>query len=86
MATLEGIWRKTHAENVTMHLGRRAVTLDLERKVVRDDDGVDHRYGRLLLATGGDAAGCPMPPSRSSTSVRWTTISGCGRWPTGRSA
>lgn len=50
---LEGIWRKTHVENVTMHLGRRAVTLDLERKLVRDDNGVDFRYGRLLLATGG---------------------------------
>ncbi len=83
---LEGIWRKVPVENVTMHLGRRAVTLDLERKVVRDDNGVDYRYGRLLLATGGRRADCPMPPSRSSTSVRWTTISGCGRWPTGRSA
>jgi NADPH-dependent 2,4-dienoyl-CoA reductase/sulfur reductase-like enzyme len=50
---LETIWRKTPADQVTMHLGRRAAVLDTARKLVRDDAGTEHRYGKLLLATGG---------------------------------
>ncbi len=35
-----------------LHLGRRAVALDLGARAVRDDRGELHRYDRLLLATG----------------------------------
>ncbi len=38
---------------LTLHLGRRAVVLDVAAHEVRDDRGEVHGYDRLLLATGG---------------------------------
>jgi NADPH-dependent 2,4-dienoyl-CoA reductase/sulfur reductase-like enzyme len=47
------IWRKPELAGVTMHLGRRVVTLDPKGKRVTDDSGATHSFDRLLLATGG---------------------------------
>ena len=47
------IWRGTEAFGVDLHLGRRIAALDLEDRVARDDAGEEHRYEKLLLATGG---------------------------------
>ncbi len=48
------IWRGTQdVPGVDLHLGRRAVTLEPARKLVRDDRGDEYGYGKLLLATGG---------------------------------
>jgi 3-phenylpropionate/trans-cinnamate dioxygenase ferredoxin reductase subunit len=49
----ETIWRPPLPDDVELHLGRRAVLLDLTRKQVADDQGTGYRFGKLLLATGG---------------------------------
>ena len=49
----ESIWRQTASRNVEVFLGRRAISLAPEKKVVTDDQGVEYHYGKLLLATGG---------------------------------
>ncbi len=50
---LEKIWLKTAEQNVAMHLGRTVVSLDPKAKRVRDDQGNEYAYEKLLLATGG---------------------------------
>ena len=49
---VEKIWRKTE-ERADLHLGRRVTQLDPEKKVVRDDQGDEYTYEKLLIATGG---------------------------------
>jgi NADPH-dependent 2,4-dienoyl-CoA reductase/sulfur reductase-like enzyme len=48
----ESVWL-AEVPGLTLHLGRRAVALDLGAREVRDDQGVVHGYDRLLVATGG---------------------------------
>ena len=50
---LESIWRKATDQGVNLHLGRRALSLDLQAKRVTDDQGTVYSYDKLLLATGG---------------------------------
>jgi NADPH-dependent 2,4-dienoyl-CoA reductase/sulfur reductase-like enzyme len=50
---LEAVFRKPHTGAVTMHLGRRAVSLDPGRRQVTDDQGTTYSFRKLLLATGG---------------------------------
>jgi 3-phenylpropionate/trans-cinnamate dioxygenase ferredoxin reductase component len=47
------IWRGTEELGVELTLGRRIVSLDLDRRRVTDDLGDEYAYERLLLATGG---------------------------------
>jgi 3-phenylpropionate/trans-cinnamate dioxygenase ferredoxin reductase component len=47
------IWRKPELVGVTLHLGRRVVSLDPRGKRLTDDRGTMHTFDRLLLATGG---------------------------------
>jgi NADPH-dependent 2,4-dienoyl-CoA reductase/sulfur reductase-like enzyme len=47
------IWRKIEPEGVTLHLGRKARTLDARDKRVTDDQGTVYTFDKLLLATGG---------------------------------
>jgi NADPH-dependent 2,4-dienoyl-CoA reductase/sulfur reductase-like enzyme len=57
----KGLWLGKPEESVWLAdvprldavMSRRAVSLDLHTRVVRDDRGELHRYDRLLLATGG---------------------------------
>lgn len=49
---VEKIWRKT-AERAELHLSRKATQLDPDKKVVRDDQGDEYTYEKLLIATGG---------------------------------
>ncbi len=56
----EKIWRKTDKFNVDFHLGRRAVELDPAARRVRDDQGEEYSYEKLLLATGGTPARLPL--------------------------
>jgi len=49
----EKIWRGTDKLNVEFHLGRKATELDPVAKRVRDDQGDEYAYDKLLLATGG---------------------------------
>jgi 3-phenylpropionate/trans-cinnamate dioxygenase ferredoxin reductase component len=57
---LENVWRKTADIGVDLHLGRRATTLDLSRKRVIDNRGVEYTFDRLLLATGGTPRRLPF--------------------------
>ena len=50
---LESVWRNTAEAGLEMHLGRTAAELDLAAKRVRDDQGGDYTFDKLLLATGG---------------------------------
>jgi 3-phenylpropionate/trans-cinnamate dioxygenase ferredoxin reductase component len=48
----DGIWRGTEKHHVTMHLGRKAHSLDTAKKTVLDDQGTVFTFEKLLLATG----------------------------------
>lgn len=61
---LENIWRKTKEEKVDLHLGRRAVSLDVENKRLSDDQGDEYSYDKLLLATGGSPRKLPFGEDR----------------------
>ena len=51
---VESVWRKTsEVAAVELHLGRRATSVDVHRKIVVDDRGASHTFDKLLLATGG---------------------------------
>lgn len=47
------IWRGTEGLGVDVHVGNRIVELDPDACSVTDERGQEHRYERLLLATGG---------------------------------
>jgi NADPH-dependent 2,4-dienoyl-CoA reductase/sulfur reductase-like enzyme len=49
---IEKIWRNTE-ERAELHLGRKVIQLDPKKKTVRDDQGDEYTYDKLLLATGG---------------------------------
>jgi NADPH-dependent 2,4-dienoyl-CoA reductase/sulfur reductase-like enzyme len=49
----EKIWRGTDKLKVEFHLGRTVTRLDPAAKSVRDDQGEEYTYDKLLLATGG---------------------------------
>jgi NADPH-dependent 2,4-dienoyl-CoA reductase/sulfur reductase-like enzyme len=48
----DSIWRGTDKQNVTLHLGRKAQSLDAPKKTVTDDQGTVYTFEKLLLATG----------------------------------
>lgn len=56
----EKIWRGTDKYNLDFHLGRKATELDPTTKHVRDDQGDEYAYDRLLLATGGSPIRLPF--------------------------
>jgi 3-phenylpropionate/trans-cinnamate dioxygenase ferredoxin reductase component len=47
------IWRGTEAAGADLRLGRRIVSLDLDRRRATDDTGDEYVWEKLLLATGG---------------------------------
>jgi NADPH-dependent 2,4-dienoyl-CoA reductase/sulfur reductase-like enzyme len=47
------IWLGTDDLGVDVTVGRRIVSLDLDARRARDDQGDDYEYEKLLLATGG---------------------------------
>jgi NADPH-dependent 2,4-dienoyl-CoA reductase/sulfur reductase-like enzyme len=47
------IWRGTEEAGAVLRLGRRVVSLDLDRRLARDDRGEEYGWEKLLLATGG---------------------------------
>lgn len=57
---LEKIWRGTEKHNVDFNLGRKVVGLDPTAKRVRDDQGEEYAYDKLLLATGGAPVHLPF--------------------------
>lgn len=56
---IEKIWRKTEGR-ADLILGRKATTLDPAKKTVKDDQGDEYTYDKLLLATGGSPIHLPF--------------------------
>jgi 3-phenylpropionate/trans-cinnamate dioxygenase ferredoxin reductase component len=56
----ETIWRNPDLVGVTVHLGRRVVSLDPRGKRLSDDRGTMHTFDRLLIATGGTPRRLPF--------------------------
>ena len=54
------IWLDLETQEVTLHLGRRAQTLDPRSRTLHDGQGASYHYGRLLLATGGHPRTLPF--------------------------
>jgi len=50
---VEKIWRKTQERGTEIHLKCRITRIDADKKLVRDMDGAEYAYDKLLLATGG---------------------------------
>ena len=46
---------------ITLHAGRRALAIERRARRVRTDDGAEHAYDRLLLATGSEPFVIPVP-------------------------
>jgi 3-phenylpropionate/trans-cinnamate dioxygenase ferredoxin reductase subunit len=59
---LESIWRRTPEFSVDLILGRTVLSVEPGKKVVRDDQGAQYSYEKLLLATGGMPRRLPFGP------------------------
>ncbi len=57
---LDKIWRRTEQFKVDLHLGRTVLSVDPARKSVRDDQGGEYQYEKLLFATGGTPRRLPF--------------------------
>lgn len=57
---LEDIWRKTASQHVDLYLNQSIVSIDLKKKIVTDDGGLEYEYKKLLLATGGSPRRLPF--------------------------
>ena len=56
---VEKIWRNTE-ERAELILGRKVTALDPSKKTVKDEDGDEYTYDKLLLATGGSPIHLPF--------------------------
>ena len=57
---VEKIWRNTQNLGAQLHLGRKATQLDPQNKTLRDEQGDEYTYDKLLLATGGSPIHLPF--------------------------
>ena len=58
---LESVWLNARIDDLTLHLGRKAVEWDPARRVVTDQLGDSYSYEKLLLATGARPRRLPFP-------------------------
>ena len=58
--SLDSIWRGTQQFTVDLHLSRTVRSIDPVKKVVRDDQGTEYQYDKLLIATGGTPRKLPF--------------------------
>jgi NADPH-dependent 2,4-dienoyl-CoA reductase/sulfur reductase-like enzyme len=61
---LDKVWRNTPEEGLELHLGRRALTLDRQKKEVIDSQQDRYSFDKLLLATGGTPRQLPFECER----------------------
>src|SRR5208337_3037005 len=47
--SFESIWRNTHELNAYVHVGKKVVTIDTEKKAATDNAGNIYTYEKLLL-------------------------------------
>jgi NADPH-dependent 2,4-dienoyl-CoA reductase/sulfur reductase-like enzyme len=57
---LETIWYNTEELGAQLHLGTRITRLEAANKRVTQDDGAEHTYDNVLLATGGTPRRLPF--------------------------
>jgi NADPH-dependent 2,4-dienoyl-CoA reductase/sulfur reductase-like enzyme len=57
---VEKIWRNTQDLGAELQLGRTVTEIDPKQRSIRDDQGEDYSYDRLLLATGGSPIRLPF--------------------------
>ena len=55
------VWKGTESQGVELQLGRTATSIDPASHIVKDDQGEQHEYRSLLLATGGAPRALPFP-------------------------
>jgi 3-phenylpropionate/trans-cinnamate dioxygenase ferredoxin reductase component len=58
--SIEKIWRNTRDLGAEILLGRKVIELDPLKKCVRDEQGNEHTFDKLLLATGGSPVHLPF--------------------------
>ncbi|OGO28359.1 MAG: pyridine nucleotide-disulfide oxidoreductase [Chloroflexi bacterium RBG_16_54_11] len=58
--SLDSIWRRTNELSADLFLGRNVVEVHAANKTIRDDQGTDYKYARLLLAIGGTPRRLPF--------------------------
>ena len=46
---------------ITLHLGKKVVDVDRRNRIVKDEDGTEESYDRLLICTGSNPFIPPMP-------------------------
>ncbi len=61
---VEKIWLKTQKDGVEMHLGCEVTALNPQEKSLRDREGTEYSYDKLLLATGGSPRELPFGGKR----------------------
>lgn len=61
---LDKVWRDISDKDVVMHLGRQVTEIDPQAKRIRDADGDEFAYQKLLLATGGTPRKLPFGDER----------------------
>src|SRR6185369_13114603 len=54
-------WEWYRENGITLHAGKKVVSIDRVRRIVRADDGTEEEYDRLLLATGSNPFMLPVP-------------------------
>jgi 3-phenylpropionate/trans-cinnamate dioxygenase ferredoxin reductase subunit len=57
---VETIWRNTQDLGAELQLGRIVTDIDVKKRYVRDDQGDEYTYDKLLLATGGSPTRLPF--------------------------
>jgi 3-phenylpropionate/trans-cinnamate dioxygenase ferredoxin reductase component len=61
---VEKIWLKTPKDGVELHLGYEVTSLNPQKKSLRDNEGNEYIYDKLLLATGGTPRKLPFGGKR----------------------
>ncbi|HSW15769.1 MAG TPA: nitrite reductase large subunit NirB [Ramlibacter sp.] len=54
-------WDWYTENNIRLHTGKKVVSVDRVRRIVRAEDGTEEEYDRLLLATGSNPFMLPVP-------------------------
>jgi len=57
---LNSIFRQTKQFSVDLHLGKTAQFIDTHQRIIRDDQGNEYSYEKLLFATGGTPRKLPF--------------------------
>jgi NADPH-dependent 2,4-dienoyl-CoA reductase/sulfur reductase-like enzyme len=57
---VEKIWRNTVELGIDLYLDKKIDRLDPDQKLIRDEEGEDYTYEKILLATGGKPSRLPF--------------------------